>query len=801
MSRHAALEKRAAVSSATSPSPTLQRKLTIGPSDDPLEHEADRVAEQAVSAPSGRKGGRIAPLIRRSAKGPAAGQAEAPPSVHSVLQSGGTPLQPRLRRDLEARIGHDFSQVRVHRDGAAEKSASDIGALAYTSGNHIVFGRGAYAPGTRAGHALLAHELTHVVQQGGSAPGPGVIRRKGTSPGGFWDNLVRSVQSLFGDEPGYDDTILLDYLKTLDRTDDIEDDQNSDDKARTVVKRWMSGAGGFHLTSRQMVLLIREMGSGFLSGGDRDGIMTLLRHAENGDLRIIFAPGNIDPKQLAARLGDDKALLSFYDTRFAGGQAALYAGKVEPTVRPAGGPVFAWDLAHFRTELANPLFRVDELTAELSRLPEAELDKAFKDLLGEIDDLHRRQIAEADKARAEKDPGKKAAIKTTFDDLEAQQARIEAVVQPIYTSFAKTQSLAVMLSKTRALTAAERAEIPAALKPEVRMVGGKAAKFRQKIPGEKDYDQKVRDFMPTMVQNYWDGIVKGHEAKEHADPTKVHKLSEFDSIANAAKDATDAVFGSYYDAAAHPPYVSDKPGPKGRGQLHDLFADMERDLPKMGAKGRRDLAKTLVLYMYNNNGTINAINRQHDASPDFVDEVPKNDEAKLLGTIADDWVKDPAHVKTLNEIDRNWPASAQPATGEINLQIFKKDTPDEDRAFLWENYQTMIHEYIHTLVHKDYRDFAYSAGGVESNTLMEGVDSFLDEIVWQDARKHVAEPAVRAKVEGDYAKLPFDESLIPSIVDTNRYDAYAEAVKLVRIVGIHNLYAAYFQGKVDLIKP
>jgi len=66
---------------------------------------------------------------------------------------------------MESRFGHDFSQIRVHADTAANRSADSIGAKAYSSGNHIVFGTSQYGPGTHDGEALLAHELVHTIQQ------------------------------------------------------------------------------------------------------------------------------------------------------------------------------------------------------------------------------------------------------------------------------------------------------------------------------------------------------------------------------------------------------------------------------------------------------------------------------------------------------------------------------------------------------------------------------------------------------------------------------------------------------------
>lgn len=66
---------------------------------------------------------------------------------------------------MESRFQHDFSAVRVHTDARAAESAQTVDALAYSAGPHLVFGAGQYAPQTRDGHRLLAHELTHVVQQ------------------------------------------------------------------------------------------------------------------------------------------------------------------------------------------------------------------------------------------------------------------------------------------------------------------------------------------------------------------------------------------------------------------------------------------------------------------------------------------------------------------------------------------------------------------------------------------------------------------------------------------------------------
>ena len=169
----------------------LQPKLAISQLGDPFEQEADRVADQVMRMPEPvvqrqcaacAAGGPLCPaceenldMVSRKASGHTG--TEVPASVRSVLGSSGAPLPASTRVFFEPRFGVDLSHVRVHTDDEAQQSARDVHALAYTVGSHIVFGNGRYAPGTSDGRRLLAHELTHVTQQGGAQ---NVIQRYGT---------------------------------------------------------------------------------------------------------------------------------------------------------------------------------------------------------------------------------------------------------------------------------------------------------------------------------------------------------------------------------------------------------------------------------------------------------------------------------------------------------------------------------------------------------------------------------------------------------------------------------------------
>jgi Domain of unknown function (DUF4157) len=162
------------------PSLPIQAKLKVGAVNDPLEQEADRVADQVIRMPAHEVAAASArPQISRKCDkceeeeklqkkeaGPQVATGEAPTSVHPVLRAPGQPLDAATRAYFEPRFGRDLTQVRVHADAPAAESARDVNAYAYTVGRNMVFDAGRFAPSTSEGRTLLAHELTHVVQQG-----------------------------------------------------------------------------------------------------------------------------------------------------------------------------------------------------------------------------------------------------------------------------------------------------------------------------------------------------------------------------------------------------------------------------------------------------------------------------------------------------------------------------------------------------------------------------------------------------------------------------------------------------------
>jgi hypothetical protein len=163
--------------------PTIQTKLRVGAAGDTSEQEADRIAKDvvrglgmsgserdpnAVEAHSVEQADRIgrAPSLPVGMEG-----GEVDPDTEELIaksRGGGQPLPDAVRTPMEGAFGADFGNVRIHTDGDADSLNASVSARAFTTGQDIFFSEGEYKPGSSKGDEVLAHELTHVVQQGGA---------------------------------------------------------------------------------------------------------------------------------------------------------------------------------------------------------------------------------------------------------------------------------------------------------------------------------------------------------------------------------------------------------------------------------------------------------------------------------------------------------------------------------------------------------------------------------------------------------------------------------------------------------
>jgi len=156
-------------------SKAVQAKLRIGQPGDVYEQEADRVADEVMRMPEPEMQRQVEEEEEEEmlqAKNRENSTSEVSNNLESqinAIKGGGRPLAKSERAYFEPRFGTDFSRVRVHTGAQAAESARAVNAKAYTIGQDVTFGVGQYTPGTSEGRRLIAHELTHVVQQGGKS--------------------------------------------------------------------------------------------------------------------------------------------------------------------------------------------------------------------------------------------------------------------------------------------------------------------------------------------------------------------------------------------------------------------------------------------------------------------------------------------------------------------------------------------------------------------------------------------------------------------------------------------------------
>ena len=175
----------------------IQTKLAINKPGDEYEREADRISEQVMRMPEsplqpacacggGCPGCQTTQLSRKQERSQTehlrannASVVESTPGIAEIIHSPGHPLDAETKVLMEPRFGRDFSQVRIHTDSQATGSARALNARAYTVGHNIVFGAGQYAPHAPSGKRLLAHELSHVLQQNRGGSAANLIQRAG----------------------------------------------------------------------------------------------------------------------------------------------------------------------------------------------------------------------------------------------------------------------------------------------------------------------------------------------------------------------------------------------------------------------------------------------------------------------------------------------------------------------------------------------------------------------------------------------------------------------------------------------
>ena len=305
---------------------------------------------------------------------------------------------------------------------------------------------------------------------------------------------------------------------------------------------------------------------------------------------------------------------------------------------------------------------------------------------------------------------------------------------------------------------------------KVNVVTGQLPVFSANIVAG-NYKARVKAKVEEIVESQYKAIGEG-KAILHANPANLLAGGTIDNIADESKKSTDAIFGSYKTGAAMSYNVS----------IFDAWENKVATLTDLAEQN--SAVKWRVRKIITGKRQIRTIDREHGAVQS------RGPEAAILKQIINEVSAD-KRVKLL-ETHKGWPGFAD--NGKIYIQRFKDADDDVNRDTCWRLYRTCIHEYIHTLEHAksvSYRStLKEKVGGF---TIREGFTDYFTKIVWGNI--DFSSGTLRADVEG-----PFhvdDTHPIP------RMGAYSEAVNAERvagIIGIKNLYAAFFLGEVDRLK-
>lgn len=343
-------------------------------------------------------------------------------------------------------------------------------------------------------------------------------------------------------------------------------------------------------------------------------------------------------------------------------------------------------------------------------------------------------------------------------------------------SLGKSTDSTDKLAGTRTLTDDDRNNIASVISTEVKAdpITGNLPVFVEDIPGKGKYGDRVKAKTEQIIIAQYNAYGKD-KADLRTDPDNLHSWNSIKNVAEESKNQTDVVFGNYKQNSALEPNVN----------IFDGWEDKEAKLN--GNPGRQEAAiNWRVQKIIQGKQAIKDIDIEHGAVQS------RTEEKAILDAVQQELTAD--YRDELLETHKGWPGYA--SGGNVYLQRFKSSTDKKNRDYMWKNFRTIIHEYIHTLEHTDHIAYRNQMGEKEGNkTLREGVVDYFTKIVWNNI--NLNDTTLREKIEGDFhdASDPLGHNIPPM----GAYSESENAERMAAIVGFRNVCAAFFLGNVELI--
>lgn len=755
----------------------IQTKLRIGPTNDKYEQEADRVAEQVLRMPD--------PMLKRQCMGcsdtytPSPGNEEKSQiqrlangkvgtgEVASDFMSNlgaGVPLDAASRNYFEPRFGHDFSKVCIHNGPLANRAAASIQARAFTLGRDVVFAAREHELESEGGKRLLAHELTHVVQQQKTSKS---IQRMPSLIESDIDEITTQVRNAI-DRWGTDEEAVYAALQRLER------DSNAIKKADAVYSKKYGTTleddirGDFSEEELQYALeligitppVINELiqptpsyASDYDSyarklynamdiwGTNEEAIYGVLIAMENVPERVDRLKAAYTNKYPAGLHGGDLE----YDIRAEMSDEELDYALLLLNVIPLGNTAI---LTWIRGLIAKPVKKeiAAEVMKSLNQITDDRLTVIIVDLIRVF---------------------KIASFKSNLVSVVAGD--FSALVDRIGSIEAKFSDPSV---GTTASTTDQKSKITGILNQgmAVDVTTGNIAAFDNIVAG-RSYNQDIQETLEREVTILTPRAVNRSALPKFGWP-------RYEEMANEAKTRTDAVFGHYTMGLALTAAV----GP-GRN-LFDFSQQAFSDAQLLH----------FANYLVTGHNAHDPIYPGRDIHQVHTADIERIDEKDKIKTALATWFGLPGNKTRLLKVLQNW--SGAQSGGNIFMQRWDVGDVNKNRKQFWKMFQTMIHEYLHKITHANYSTKAAALGRAKEQVYTEGGTSYFDERVWKTLYPEEvrANPNLREKVEGGI--YPYDSSLMPTNTGYAQIDQFKQ---IVNVVGEPNASAAYFLGKTDSI--
>lgn len=337
--------------------------------------------------------------------------------------------------------------------------------------------------------------------------------------------------------------------------------------------------------------------------------------------------------------------------------------------------------------------------------------------------------------------------------------------------FAWGTAPAELMAGTRDLPVTDAAAAREAVKTSLTAgAGGLPPAFVDSLPRVGAYEARLKRLVLELVQEEYDQLARGKAAKRA--PDDLFDWEHIRAVAQRSKAATDAVFGKWALGPPLAPHVS----------IHDAWdtkVNLLLDVDAQGAAANWRVEKLLT-----GHPRVRILDREHGAIQS------RGPEKAIVDRVKSQIVT--AKRAELLETHKAWPAFA--ADGIVNIQRFKGATNRHNRWEMWQLFQTVVHEYLHTLEHSRHRGYQ---GGLDQQagafTLREGVVDYFTHTVLESV--DYGDDALRRVVEGDF----YEPGVVDPIPPYQGYPERANAEKLAGVVGARNVMAAFFLGDVEKI--